>query len=72
VDHEPSSCRRNPQSFPPKSLYSQPTDIRLGRPPVSQKAKEEIIEMRATGLSMNKIARGVGVSKTVVVRTING
>jgi DNA invertase Pin-like site-specific DNA recombinase len=45
--------------------------VRLGRPPVSQKTKDEIIGMRATGMSMNKIAHEIGVSKSVVVRTVN-
>jgi hypothetical protein len=40
--------------------------------PVSQKTKDEIIGMRATGMSMNKIALEIGVSKSVVVRTVNG
>jgi DNA invertase Pin-like site-specific DNA recombinase len=46
--------------------------VRLGRPPISQKAKDEIMGMRATGMSMNKIAQEIGVSKSVVVRTVNG
>ena len=46
--------------------------VRLGRPAISQKTKDEILAMRATGMSMNKIANAIGLSKSVVVRTVNG
>ena len=45
--------------------------VRLGRPAISQGMKDEILAMRATGMSMNKIAGEIGISKSVVVRTVN-
>ena len=45
--------------------------VRLGRPAISQGMKDEILAMRATGMSMNKIAIEIGISKSVVVRTVN-
>jgi DNA invertase Pin-like site-specific DNA recombinase len=45
--------------------------VRLGRPAISQATKDEILAMRATGMSMNKIAGEIGISKSVVVRTVN-
>ena len=45
--------------------------VRLGRPAISQGMKDEILAMRAAGTSMNKIAIEIGISKSVVVRTVN-
>ncbi len=44
---------------------------KLGRPGISQNMKDEILAMRATGMSMNYIATEIGISKSVVVRTVH-
>ncbi len=45
--------------------------VKLGRPGISQDMKDDIQTLRKTGLSFNKIAQQVGISKSVVVRTIH-
>jgi DNA invertase Pin-like site-specific DNA recombinase len=44
---------------------------KLGRPGLSQRMKDEIRAMRATGMSMAKIANELGVSAGVVCKVVN-
>lgn len=43
----------------------------LGRKPISNSTKNEIIAMRATGMSMAKIANELGISAGVVCKVVN-
>jgi DNA invertase Pin-like site-specific DNA recombinase len=45
--------------------------VRLGRKPISNAMKTEIIAMRATGTSMAKIANELGISAGVVCKVVN-
>ena len=45
--------------------------VRLGRKPISDELKSEITSMRATGMSMAKIAAELGISAGVVCKTVN-
>ncbi|GAB6054651.1 recombinase family protein [Magnetospira thiophila] len=45
--------------------------VRLGRPPLSENTKHDIKAMRATGMSMAKIANHLGISSGVVCRVVN-
>jgi DNA invertase Pin-like site-specific DNA recombinase len=46
--------------------------VRLGRQPLSEGTKSEIVSMRSTGMSMAKIAAELGVSAGVVCKVVNG
>ena len=43
----------------------------LGRKPISNSTKNEITAMRATGMSMAKIANELGISAGVVCKVVN-
>ena len=45
--------------------------VRLGRKPISNAMKTEIIAMRATGTSMAKIANELGISAGIVCKVVN-
>lgn len=45
--------------------------VRLGRKPLSDETRAEIVAMRATGISMAKIANELGISAGVVCKVVN-
>ena len=45
--------------------------VRLGRKPLAHQTKQEIVAMRATGMSMAKIANELGISAGVVCKVVN-
>jgi len=44
--------------------------VKLGRRPVSRKIEARILELRATGIGMLKIARQLGIGTSVVQRVV--